>query len=336
MRATKRETPKIQQEEAQMANVSRQAPPVQASAAASRRLRPKREKKDWNLLLFLLPGIVFLTFFRYAPMYGIVTAFQDYNIFKGISGSPWVGFKHFKVLFQSSDFKRVLLNTLRISAGKLLFTFPMSILLAILINEINQRLCKKVFQTVLYLPHFLSWVIVAGLMQTALSPSGGIVNQMIRSFGGDSISFFMDKGWFPVVVIGSEAWKEVGYQAIVFIAAITGISPDLYEASSLDGAGKLSQIIHITIPGILPTIVLMFILQLGSILNANTEQILLMYNPTVYETGDVLGTYVYRNGISAMKYSYATAVGLFESVVGFALVMLGNFTSRKISGRSAW
>lgn len=295
-----------------------------------------KPKKDYVLLLFLLPGIIFLLFFRYFPMYGLITAFQDYNIFKGILGSKWVGLKHFKILFASSDFKRVLLNTLRISAGKLLFTFPMSVLLAILINEIALKLCKKVFQTVLYLPHFLSWVIVAGLMQTALSPSGGIVNQIITVLGGKPVSFFMDKTWFPFVIIASDAWKEVGYKAIVFIAAITGINPDLYEASALDGAGKLKQILHITIPGIMPTIVLMFILQLGSILNANTEQLLLMYNPTVYETGDVLGTYIYRNGMSAMNYSYATAVGLFESIVGFALVMLGNFFSKRFSGRSAW
>ena len=313
-----------------MAQIQRETPPPRLGR---RRLGGK---KDYTLLLFLLPGIVFLIFFRYAPMYGIVTAFQDYNIFKGIAHSPWVGLKHFKILFASSDFKRILVNTIRISAGKLLFTFPMSILLAIMINEITQWMCKKVFQTVLYLPHFLSWVIVAGLMQTALSPSGGVVNQIIVALGGKPISFFMSKSWFPFVVIGSDAWKEVGYQAIVFIAAITGISPDLYEASALDGAGKLKQIIHITIPGILPTIILMFILQLGSILNANTEQILLMYNPTVYETGDVLGTYVYRNGVAAMKYSYATAVSLFESVVGFCLVMLGNFFSRRVSGRSAW
>lgn len=305
-------------------------------AKAVRTKTTVKQKKDYILLLFLLPGLVFLILFRYAPMYGLVTAFKDYNIFQGISESPWVGLKHFKILFASSDFKRVLVNTLRISIGKILVNFPLSIIVAVMINEITRKYLKKIYQTILYLPHFLSWVIVAGLVQTALSPSGGIVNQIITAFGGSPISFMMDKGWFPVVVILSDTWKEVGYKAIVYIAAITAISPDLYEAAALDGAGKLKQIIHITIPGIMPTIVMMFVLQLGTILNANTEQIMLMYNPTVYQTGDVIGTYVYRTGLSAMQYSYATAVGLFESLVGFALVMLGNYFSKKVSGRSAW
>ena len=299
-------------------------------------VQKKKEKKDYILLLFLFPGLVFLILFRYAPMYGLVTAFKDYNIFAGIGDSPWVGFKHFKILFASSDFKRVLINTLRISLGKILVSFPLSIIIAVMINEITQKYLKKFYQTVLYLPHFLSWVIVAGLVQTVLSPSGGVVNQIINALGGESVAFMMDKGWFPVVVILSDAWKDVGYKAIVYIAAITAISPDLYEAAALDGAGKLKQIIHITIPGIMPTIVMMFVLQLGSIMNANTEQMLLMYNPTVFQTGDVLGTYVYRTGLSSMQYSYATAVGLFESIVGFTLVMLGNFFSKKTSGRSAW
>ena len=296
----------------------------------------KQNKKDYSLLLFLLPGIVFLILFRYAPMYGIITAFKDYNIFAGIQASPWVGLKHFRTLFNSSDFSRILVNTLRISVGKILVTFPLSILVAIMINEIMHKHLKKLYQTILYLPHFLSWVIVAGLIQTALSPSGGIVNQAITAIGGQPISFMMDKIWFPIVVILADCWKEVGYKAIVYIAAITGISTELYEAAALDGAGKIKQMIHVTIPGIMPTIIMMLVLQLGSVLNANTEQILLMYNPTVYETGDVIGTYVYRMGLTSMNYSYATAVGLFESLVGFALVMAGNYFSKKVAGRSAW
>lgn len=304
---------------------------------AQKKVKQRKENsKDYSLLLFLLPGIVFLIFFRYAPMYGLVTAFKDYNIFAGINDSPWVGLKHFRNLFASSDFARILLNTIRISVGKIAVSFPLSILLAVMINEITRKHIKKAYQTILYLPHFLSWVIVAGLIQTVLSPSGGIVNQVITRLGGEPIAFMMDKGWFPVVVILSDCWKDVGYKAIVYIAAITGISTELYEAAALDGAGKIKQIIHVTIPGIMPTIIMMFVLQLGSILNANTEQIMLMYNPTVYQTGDVIGTYVYRTGLSSMNYSYATAVGLFESLVGFALVMTGNFFSKKISGRSAW
>lgn len=301
-----------------------------------RRLRRHIARKNRNIYLFLIPGIIFLLLFRYMPMYGIVTAFQDYNIFSGILESPWVGMKHFHTLFSSPDFYKVLRNTLIISFGKILFTFPMSILIAILLNEIGKQAVKKIFQTVLYLPHFLSWVIVTGLVAVAFSPSTGIINQAITALGGKPISFLMDNSWFRTVVVGSEAWKEVGYSAIVFIAAITGINPELYEAARVDGAGKIKQIIHITLPGMLSIILLMFILKLGGVLNANTEQVLLMYNPTVYKTGDVLGTYIYRTGVSQMNYSYATAIGLFESLVGLFLVLIGNFTSKKATGRSIW
>ena len=301
-----------------------------------RQVQRRIARKNLNLYLFLIPGILFIIIFRYMPMYGLITGFQDYNIFTGILHSPWVGLKHFKTLFASPDFYKVLRNTLIISCGKILFTFPMSVLIAILLNEIGNHFCKKLFQTVLYLPHFLSWVIITGLVVTACSPSSGVINQMITSLGGKPVSFLMDNSWFRTVVIGSEAWKEIGYSAIVFIAAITGINPELYEAAKVDGAGKIKQIIHITLPGMISIILLMFILKLGGVLNANTEQILLMYNPTVYKTGDVLGTYIYRTGVSQMNYSYATAIGLFESLVGLALVLAGNYTSKKATGRSIW
>lgn len=301
-----------------------------------RSVKRRIARKNRSIYLFLIPGVLFIFLFRYMPMYGIVTGFQDYNIFSGILHSPWVGFKHFITLFSSPDFYKVLRNTLIISFGKILFTFPMSILIAILLNEIGKQIFKKVFQTVLYLPHFLSWVIVTGLVAAACSPSTGIINQAITALGGKPVSFLMDNSWFRTAVVGSEAWKEVGYSAIVFIAAITGISPELYEAAKVDGAGKIKQIIHITLPGMLSIILLMFILKLGGVLNANTEQILLMYNPTVYNTGDVLGTYIYRTGVSQMNYSYATAIGLFESLVGLFLVLIGNYTSKKATGRSIW
>lgn len=303
---------------------------------AETKARRRLIKKNYDLYLFLIPGIVFLIAFRYMPMYGLTTAFQDYNIFSGIFESPWVGLKQFEILFSSNNFYSVLRNTLIISFGKMLFNFPMSVLIAILINEIGRSFFKKTFQTILYLPHFLSWVIVTGLVTTACSPSTGIINQVVVAFGGDPISFLMDNHWFRTVVVGAEAWKEIGYSAIVFIAAITGINPELYEAAKVDGAGKIRQIIHITLPGMLSIILLMFILKLGGVLNANTEEILLMYNPTVYKTGDVLGTFIYRTGVSQMNYSYATAIGLFESIVGLILVLLGNFTSKKATGRSIW
>ncbi|MFV0502501.1 MAG: ABC transporter permease [Lachnospirales bacterium] len=299
-------------------------------------LRVRLFKKNWQIYLFLIPGLIFLVFFKYAPMYGLITAFQEYNIFAGIGGSPWVGLENFRALFTSVDFYRILSNTLLISISKLIFTFPMSIFIAILLNEIGQIFVKKFFQTTLYLPHFLSWVIVAGLVTSALSPSTGIINNIISFFGGTPIAFLMSNDWFRVIVVLAEAWKEVGYSAIVFIAAITGIEQEQYEAAKVDGASKIKQIIHITLPGMASIILLMFILKLGGVLNANTEEILLLYNPTVYETGDILGTYIYRTGLSQMNYSYATAVGLFESLVGMVLVFSGNRVSKFMSGRSVW
>ena len=293
-------------------------------------------RKNYDIYLLLIPGIVFLILFKYAPMYGIITAFQEYNIFSGVLASPFVGLKHFRNLFSSQKFYEVLRNTLVISFGKIAVGFPLSILIALMINEIRLVLVKRFFQTVLYLPHFLSWVIVSGLAITALSPSTGIINKAISFFGLQPVYFLMDKVWFPWVLILSETWKEAGYSAIVFIAALSGINQELYEAAKIDGAGKIRQIVHITIPGIISVILLMFILKIGGILGVNTEQVLLLYNPTVYVTGDVLGTYVYRTGVALSNYSYAAAIGFFESLVGLFLVLSGNMISRKISGRSVW
>jgi putative aldouronate transport system permease protein len=293
-------------------------------------------KKHYDLYLLLIPGLVFIILIRYMPMYGLVTAFQDYNIFRGVSGSPFAGFKHFRALFGSPKFYEVLRNTIVISVGKIAVSFPLSVLIALMINEIRLVLCKRVFQTILYLPHFLSWVIVAGLAISATSPSTGLINEFIVNLGGRPVPFLMDNRWFPWVLILSEAWKDAGYGAIVFIAALSGINQELYDAAAADGAGKLRQIFHITLPGIMPVIVLMLVLKLGGILNVNTEQVMLLYNPTVYKTGDVLGTYIYRTGVALSNYSYATALGFFESLVGLALVAAGNTISRKVYGRSVW
>jgi putative aldouronate transport system permease protein len=293
-------------------------------------------KKHYDLYLLLIPGLVFIVLIRYMPMYGLVTAFQDYNIYRGIMESPFVGFKHFKTLFDSPKFYEVLFNTIAISLGKILVSFPLSVLIALMINEIRLVIAKRIFQTILYLPHFLSWVIVTGLAISALSPSTGMINEFITRLGGRPISFLMDTAWFPWVLILTETWKEAGYGAIVFIAALSGINQELYEAAAVDGAGKIKQIIHITLPGILSVIILMFVLRLGGILGVNTEQVLLLYNPTVYKTGDVLGTYIYRTGVAMSNYSYATALGFFESLVALGLVLIGNTVSRKASGRSVW
>ena len=293
-------------------------------------------RNNFDLYLLLIPGLVYLFMFKYLPMYGILIAFQDYNMFKGIAGSEWVGLKHFMNMFSQAEFYQLFRNTLCISIYKLVFLFPIQIFIALLLNEIHVTWFKKTTQTIIYIPHFLSWVIVAGIFQTLLSPSSGIVNQVIQKLGGEPVSFLMSKEWFRTVLVVSSGWRSTGYSAVVYIAAIAGIDQELYEAATVDGAGKIRQILHITLPGISTTIVLMLILKLGQIMDAGTEQILLMYNPTVYEVGDVIGTYVYRIGLGKQEYSFSTAVGLFNSVIGFILVISGNFVSRKVSGSSIW
>jgi len=292
--------------------------------------------KEWDLYLLLIPGIIFILIFKYAPMYGITIAFKDFNIFKGLAESPWVGWENFERLFHSREFARVFRNTLIISLYKIVFLFPLPIILAILMNEMKNMIFKRGIQTVVYLPHFLSWVIVGGLFIDLLSTNGGIVNRIIVALGGNQVSFFMDNSVFRSVLITSAGWKEVGWSMIIYLAAIAGIDPQLYEAAKIDGANRFRQMWHITLPGMVPIIILMFILRLGNILEAGTEQILVMYNPIVYEVSDVIGTYVYRMGLGQQDYSFSTAVGLFDSVVGLILILTGNYLSRKFTQRGIW
>lgn len=293
-------------------------------------------KKDWDLYLLLIPGIIFLLVFKYSPMYGLVIAFQDFSIFKGISGSEWVGFANFNKLFASQQFISVFMNTLIVSVYKLVFLFPVPIIMAILLNEIRKMAFKRIVQSVIYLPHFISWVIVSGLFINLLSVNGGIVNAVIAKLGGEPIPFFMDNRYFRSLLVFTSGWKESGWGTIVYLAAIAGIDVSLYEAAKIDGANKFRQIWHVTLPSISPTIILMLILRLGSLLDAGTEQILVMYNPVVYNVADVIGTYVYRVGIGTSDYSFSTAVGFFESIVAFILVVSGNYLSRKFMERSIW
>lgn len=303
-------------------------------------MRLKRKWKlalgNWDMYLLLVPGLIFLLLFKYSPMYGVVIAFQDFNIFSGIGGSEWVGLEQFRRLVHSDDFLKVLTNTLLISFYKIAILFPIPILIALILNEVRKMFFKRTIQTIVYLPHFLSWVIISGLFVNILSPSGGLVNEIIRSFGGEPITFLQDNAFFRSVVVFTAGWKETGWNAIIFIAAIAGIDQEQYEAASIDGAGRIRKMISITLPGILPTIVLMFILRIGGLLEAGTEQILTMYNPLVYDSGDVIGTYVYRMGLGQQDYSFSTAVGLFNSVVGFLLIVGGNMLSKKFLKRSIW
>lgn len=293
-------------------------------------------RNNLDLYLLLVPGLLFLIIFKYIPMYGIIIAFQDYNIFDGISGSAWVGMENFIKLTHSEEFRQVFRNTLLISAYKIVILFPIPILIALLLNEARRMWFKRTVQTIIYLPHFLSWVIISGLFVNILATSGGIVNQVIISLGGEPISFLLSNDWFRSIIVFTAGWKETGWNAIIFIAAIAGIDQDQYESAAMDGASRLQQMWYITIPGIMTTIVLIFILRIGGLLDAGTEQILTMYNPVVYETTDVIGTYVYRIGLGKMDYSFSTAVGLFNSVIGFVLVISGNKLSKRYAGRSIW
>ncbi|MBA2941403.1 sugar ABC transporter permease [Paenibacillus sp. CGMCC 1.16610] len=293
-------------------------------------------RKDWDLYLALIPGIAFLLIFKYTPMYGIIIAFKDFNIFEGMSASPWVGWKHFEKLLSSDSFLQVFQNTLAISIYKIVFLFPLPIVIAILLNELKNMVFKRSVQTVIYLPHFLSWVIVSGLFIDLLSTNGGVVNKIIVALGGEPVRFFLDSHIFRSVLVSSAGWKETGWNTIIYLAALASIDPGLYESAKIDGANRWKQILHITLPGLLPIILLMFILRLGYVLEAGTEQVLVMYNPSVYNVADVIGTYVYRVGLGEQDYSFSTAVGVFESVVAFILILSGNHLARKFFGRGIW
>ncbi|MDH6674063.1 putative aldouronate transport system permease protein [Paenibacillus sp. LBL] len=318
---------------------------IEPSPAPHREIKPKRGYwgrlgtdiwKEWDLYLLLVPGILFILLFKYTPMYGITIAFKDFNIFTGFADSPWVGWKHFEKLFTSPDFAQVFKNTVIISFLKIVILFPLPIMIALMLNELRNMVFKRTVQTVIYLPHFLSWVIVGGLFIDLLSTNGGIVNKLLVSLGMEQIAFFLDNSVFRGVLITSAGWKETGWSTIVYLAAFTMIDPMLYEAAKIDGAGRWKQLWHITLPGIAPIIVLMFILRLGNVLEAGTEQILVMYNPVVYQVSDVIGTYVYRQGLGNQDYSFSTAVGLFEAIISFTLVIIGNSMSRKYLQRGIW
>lgn len=293
------------------------------------------------LYIMLIPGLFFLFVYKFAPLYGILIAFKDYNIFLGdnpidaIAKSPWVGFEHFEKLFQSTQFTKVLANTLIINGMKILCLFPIPIICAILLNEIRNKCYRKFTQTAIYIPYFFSWVVVFGIFYS-LFGSYGIVNNLFSVLGGDRIRFFTDTGIFRWLLVFTEGWKEIGYNTVIYLAAITGIDMALYEAASVDGANKWHQIWHITLPGLLPTIVLMFILKVGYILDTGFEQVLVFYNPAVYEVADIIQTYVYRLGMGQMDFSLSTALGLFNSVVAFVLIITANAVSKKTLHRSIW
>jgi len=287
-------------------------------------------KNNKSLYLILLPGILYYITFLYLPMYGITIAFKDFDMFGGIFNSEWVGLKHFKILFASDTFFQVFRNSIVISVYKIVFNFPIPIILAILLNEVRSLVFKKTIQTVVYLPYFLSWVVIAGLVINFLSPSTGVINLLIKSFGGEPINFLANKAYFRTIIVISDLWHSVGWNTIIYLAALTSIDVSLYEAAKIDGAGRLKQIIHITLPGIKSTIVVLLLLKIGNIMNNGFEQMFLLYNPMVYDVADVFETYVYRIGLVESRYDYSTAVGLFKSLVGLVMLVSANGFARKM------
>lgn len=296
----------------------------------------KNINRDKYLYLLVLPGVVCLFIFCYLPMYGVIIAFKEYNIFVGISGSEWVGFLQFERLFRSPDFIRTIRNTLLISIYKMIWGFPAPIILALLLNELENKYFKRFTQTVLYLPHFISWVTFAGIITTFLNPTTGVINDIIAYFGGRKIDFLAEQQLFRSVLVITDIYKGMGWGTIVYLAAISGVDPTLYEAAIVDGAGRFRQIWHITLPSIKSVIVIIFILNLSNILNGGFDQVFMLYNPLVYEVGDIIDTYVYRKGMIDSNYSLSSAAGLFKNIVAFILIVTTNFIVKKIGEDGLW
>ncbi|KAB8125675.1 sugar ABC transporter permease [Gracilibacillus oryzae] len=280
-------------------------------------------KQTWPLHLLVLPVIIFAIIFNYLPMFGNIMAFQDYKPWEGFFGSQWVGLKHFQALFEFDDSVQVIWNTFIISVLKIIFGLAVPIVMALLLNEVRKMSVKRSIQTMVYLPHFLSWVILGGILIDILSVNGGIVNRLLETiFNIEPIFFLGDGDWFRTVLVTSDIWKEFGFSMIVYLASISGVNPDLYEAAEMDGANRFKQTLHVTLPAMLPIIIVISTLQLGNILNAGFDQVFNLYNPLVYDKGDVIDTYVYRMGLENGNFSFATAVGLFKSVISFVLIVV--------------
>lgn len=287
------------------------------------------------LYIMMIPVIGYYLIFHYGPMYGAIIAFKDYSPMKGIMGSDWVGLKHFEEFFNSYYFLRVLKNTLLISLYTLLFEFPAPIILALLINEVRKRTFKRVVQTITYMPYFISLVVICGII-TDFTNADGLINRLIMMLGYDGQAMLQKPELFRPIYVLSEIWQRIGWESIIYIAALMSIDLEQYEAAKIDGASRLKQMFHITLPGLLPIITIMFILRMGNMLNVGFEKIILLYNPVTYETADVISSFVYRKGLLEFGWSYSSAVGLFNSVINLALLISANYISRRVSQNSLW
>lgn len=295
-----------------------------------------RFNRSKYLLLLFLPALIYYIMFKYVPMFGILISFKDYNAFKGVWESDWVGLKYYTLFFESPDFLKLLRNTILLGFYKIIFGFPAPIILALLLNEVRLQVVKRVAQSISYLPHFISNVVVVSMMFLFLSPSNGIVNNVVEWLGYESINFMQDENYFRALYVLSDIWQHIGWETIIYLAALSAIDPQLYEAARVDGANRWHQLRHITIPGISSAIIILFILNIGQVLDIGFEKVLLMLNPSIYNTADVLSTYVFRTGIQSMNYSYGTAIDLFTSIVNLAFILSANWISRKVSSTSLW
>ncbi|WP_063847483.1 ABC transporter permease [Bacillus sp. FJAT-28004] len=317
----------------QLAQVDKQTVVVPKTKLAQTFNQLARQK---YLFLLLLPGLIYFIVFKYIPMYGVVLAFKEFNPMDGILGSPWAGMKYFDRIFQSDSIMHVLFNTLRLSLLNLLFAFPAPIVFALMLNEVVREKAKRIFQTIAYLPHFLSWVVISGLIFQLLSPSYGLYGLIANLFNWKTEVLLTQPGPFLTILVTSNIWKEFGYGSVIYLAAIASISGELYEAAKIDGAGRLKQMLHITLPSLLPVISILFILQLGHVLDAGFDQVMNLYNPVVYGVADIIDTYVYRIGLADFQYSFGTAVGLCKGVIAMILVVLSNWFVRKFTNHSIW
>lgn len=283
----------------------------------------------------MIPVIAYYVIFHYGPMYGAIIAFKDFTPVKGILGSDWVGLKHFEEFFGSYYFLRVLKNTVLISLYTLIFEFPAPIILALLINEVRRRYFKRVVQTITYMPYFISLVVICGII-TDFTNADGLINRLFMLFGYDGQAMLQKPELFRPIYVMSEIWQRIGWESIIYIAALMSIDLEQYEAARIDGASRLKQMFYITLPGLVPVITIMFILRIGNLLNVGFEKIILLYNPITYETADVISTFVYRKGLLEFGWSYSSAVGLFNSVINLALLISANYISRKVNENSLW
>lgn len=298
--------------------------------------RKKFNKDQIHLYLIMLPFIIWYIIFMFKPMYGLAIAFKDYSIFQGIAKSPWVGFKHFQTFLSSPEFYRTLKNTIMLNLYSLIFEFPFAIILALMLNEVKHKLFKIIVQTASFIPYFIAIVVAAGIAINMLSPTTGVINILLEKLGFEKIYFLIKPEYFRGIFVSLNTWKNTGFNAVIYLAALTAVDEQLYEAAKIDGANKLQQLWNITIPSIMPTIIVMLILKIGSMLNVAFETVLLLYQPATYQTSDVISTYVYRTGVINQNFGLATAVGLFNAIVAMLLVYIANTVSKKVANLGIW